>query len=520
MRERLVNNFQEIFIDDMQGSQRANRVNNGNVFTTDLAGGVRVGICIAHYVKKKHRQKALAQVHYREFGEGSGASKRKQLVEENIPFETAFTPTRINRYVLKPLRGQDRYWLWPNIQNIFPVLFSGVNTNRDEAIITFDEKELQGRMQMYYNKTISDKELAVHNPVIMKRAARYDPHKNRKLLLEKSTYQADSIIQYHYRPFDKRWLYWEEKAKLLNEKRKEFFEQVFDDNAFLVTSQTMRRGYDRHLFSKLMIDLHIFDPDARAFPLTLRHHPVVNGQRNVFDAEDWQYLPNIADFYDDLVKYKLLKRPKKQDGCTPMPKPKGILSRYGISVKDTSDPPRPTEEAFRLTSALFYHTLAILHTPKYREDHEEYLSEDWPRIPLPKMRDQLEEGEELGKQIANLLDPLSDTSGVLAEVQTLGKFAGQLDELKITSNPYWENNILHLSESLRLENVPKDVWDYTLGGYPVLNKWLSYRKDRLLNTSDALWLCEIIQRIAVLIRKSDQLDTFYESVIETSLEFV
>ena len=30
------------------------------------------------------------------------------------------------------------------------------------------------------------------------------------------------------------------------------------------------------------------------------------------------------------------------------------------------------------------------------------------------------------------------------------------------------------------KNVPRPVWEYTLGGYQVLKKWLSYREQTLL----------------------------------------
>lgn len=34
---------------------------------------------------------------------------------------------------------------------------------------------------------------------------------------------------------------------------------------------------------------------------------------------------------------------------------------------------------------------------------------------------------------------------------------------------------LYLNETVFLANVPREVWRYELGGYPVLKKWLGYR---------------------------------------------
>ena len=39
---------------------------------------------------------------------------------------------------------------------------------------------------------------------------------------------------------------------------------------------------------------------------------------------------------------------------------------------------------------------------------------------------------------------------------------------------------IHLNPTTRWRDVPKPVWQYTLGGYQVLKKWLSYRESALL----------------------------------------
>jgi hypothetical protein len=46
---------------------------------------------------------------------------------------------------------------------------------------------------------------------------------------------------------------------------------------------------------------------------------------------------------------------------------------------------------------------------------------------------------------------------------------------------------MHLNATTRWKGVPESVWAYTLGGYQVLKKWLSYREPALLGrplTSD------------------------------------
>ena len=39
---------------------------------------------------------------------------------------------------------------------------------------------------------------------------------------------------------------------------------------------------------------------------------------------------------------------------------------------------------------------------------------------------------------------------------------------------------IHLNDNARWSNIPAAVWNYRLGGYQVLKKWLSYRESKVL----------------------------------------
>ena len=39
---------------------------------------------------------------------------------------------------------------------------------------------------------------------------------------------------------------------------------------------------------------------------------------------------------------------------------------------------------------------------------------------------------------------------------------------------------VHLNDDVYWSNVPAAVWNYKLGGYQVLKKWLSYREHKVL----------------------------------------
>jgi len=60
------------------------------------------------------------------------------------------------------------------------------------------------------------------------------------------------------------------------------------------------------------------------------------------------------------------------------------------------------------------------------------------------------------------------------------------------------------------------VWDYTIGGYQVIKKWLSYREreqlGRALTPDEAREVMNIARRIAAILLLEPALNANYESV--------
>ena len=177
---------------------------------------------------------------------------------------------------------------------------------------------------------------------------------------------------------------------------------------------------------------------------------------------------------------------------------------------------------------LFHHVLAVLHDPAYREANAGALRMEWPRIPLPGWPDGNTPGaaEELaasaarGRELARLLDPDTPVLGVTAaplcpDMASIGvpvttdgcNMTG--DDFSVTAGwghfgtgdavmpgtgraeerPYTAGERAALGEAITTlgestvdvylngqaywRNVPIKVWNYKLGGYQVLKKWLS-----------------------------------------------
>lgn len=65
-------------------------------------------------------------------------------------------------------------------------------------------------------------------------------------------------------------------------------------------------------------------------------------------------------------------------------------------------------------------------------------------------------------------------------------------------------------------NVPTGVWSYTIGGYQVMKKWLSYRERSLLgrdlSKDEAREVMNMARRIAAILLLAPALDVNYRAV--------
>ena len=79
---------------------------------------------------------------------------------------------------------------------------------------------------------------------------------------------------------------------------------------------------------------------------------------------------------------------------------------------------------------------------------------------------------------------------------------------------------VYLSGLAYWSNVPAAVWEYYIGGYQVIKKWLSYREGKLLGrplikddtTDEARYVTAMARRIAAICLMQPALDANYAAV--------
>jgi hypothetical protein len=524
MRERYLEVFNQITIDCLNGDKyKTGKLTpegapDPSIFSTATnREGIQVGTAIA-LMAKTGTKEPINAIRYRALW---GKDKRNRLLAEAlgqaVPTYEKVTPALPLGlpFAVKAVSGG--YLDWPMLPELFPHSFPGVKTSRDDVVVDIDRDRLVRRMEAYFDSGVSDEEMGRLAPGAMDSTARFDAKATRDLLRRRGLL-ADNFFRYCYKPFDVRWIYWEPESKLLDEKRSEFFAQLPYAGTWL---------------------------EAR--------------QRQPMDAFDRGYVTRVlADNFGN-----------------------GLSSFFPLMVKDprpmhAHEPARPnlTDEAARylgdagaVPASLFFSAVAILHAPAYRHENQGGLKQDWPRIPLPSTKDLLLASASLGEQLAALLDPECPTPPVAAAVTSIGLIsaaegtldadAGDLEVTagwghagkggvtmpakgRVTERPMTPAEIAELppgavevlgattfdvwlNDCAYWRNIPTRVWEYTLGGYQVIKKWLSYRErplvGRSLTVEEARSVTDVARRIAAIVLMGPALDDNYRAVRANTIDW-
>lgn len=557
MRESLLSSFDAIWIDNLNGDKyRTGKVipkglpgegtADQSVFTTEQdPRGIQVGVAITTLVKRGDGEKggSIAAVSYRDFW-GLSHAKRQALLSalavEDWPAEKLMqsvarpgetrkyevvVPTEKNDWKLLPRNVSGGFEDWPDLAELFPVNFHGVNTNRGitGSLIEMQKQALVERMSDYFS-SVPWAEFSRRHPGLATPRARYKPEKVRDRLCRTSRYEEAKIKPYVQFPLDLRWIYYETEEKLISEHGPEFARNL-DANEFLVTVPEPRKASEtRPMLLTSLFGLHVHDRGAVTFPSHVRREVA---PRNLFSTGS----PDGVEPEANLAESVWITLARTWSLC-------GDLA--GDSAKD-------------LVHRLFHLTLALAHAPQYEADHKESLAQDWIHLPIPKDAEVLARAASLGETVGILLNPLSDATNALRmllgssrrSLAVGGKRGGGAvkdSELVVTfsyyggaqggwreraprpdeaSRPEWgeQTGDLYLNEDVFLSNVPERVWRYELGGYPVIKKWLGYRDagrrpGQPLSLAEHEHLRSMVHRIAALLLLHDALDRAYEQVIE------
>ncbi|HYD70249.1 type ISP restriction/modification enzyme [Azospirillum sp.] len=546
MRERFLEAFDTIWIDCLNGDKfKTGKVTpdgkpDPSIFSTGLnREGIGVGTAITLMVRRDPHGDGEATIRFRHLW-GTGKWRELSASADNDgvePYEAVEPDLGLGlRFIPGSVRAG--YTGWPSLMDLFAYSSPGVKTSRDISLVDIDLDRLQQRIGRYFDANYTLADLAHTMPELVVSRGRFDAKAIREALLPKGV-NSGVFVRYGYRPFDTRNLYWHPETKLLDEKRDSLSKVSRKNTLFLTTRQKAERGKEGSPFfvTRALPDWHLTRPGSICIPL-----------RDETEGTGKHLFSSI--------------RPEIQRAnLTPS------ASAYLDAIGGPEYLTEPGADAH-----LWMHCLAIGHAPAYLAENADGLSQDFPRIPLPSTRAGLEASAALGRRVADLLDVDSAVVGVTElplrrDLRVLGALRDARGErfraeggkgmpppvdLRVQAGwgragqngvcmpgrgdarprPQSDDERAALGEAAALLGdtvydvhlngdtywccVPAPVWEYTLGGYQVLKKWLSYREysllGRPLTAEEARYVTAMVRRITALLLLGPALDANYRAV--------
>jgi len=154
--------------------------------------------------------------------------------------------------------------------------------------------------------------------------------------------------------------------------------------------------------------------------------------------------------------------------------------------------------------AILYYIYAVLYSNTYRQKYAEFLKTDFPRVPFCRDYDLFRAIAKSGKNLAHLHLMKSKKLD-----KPIAKFEGSGDNL-VTKVLYNEKeSLVYINSSRYFGPISKDIWEYQIGGYQVMAKWLKDRKDRRLSLENIKQYCRIATAMKETMNIQKQIDTIY-----------
>ena len=480
MRYSLLKSFDKIYILDLHGNVRKKEISpdgskDENVF--DIMQGVSINIFV-RYSNSSLRERSrsnpnkidchaskearndniysnsdnsnLAKVyHYDLFGKRE--DKYKFLFDNNLDniewkelkFEAPFFLFIPQNEIIK-----SEYDRGISVKDMFRISNVGIVTSKDAVLIANDKEELENKILKNYNE-----------------------------------FDASFVNIISYRPFDKRFIYYDDKK--LERARKDVMEHFLNNKnniALNVARQSKIVGSWHYCFiTNTISDFSLMGGGNTGagyiFPLYIYDTENV---RKILREENEE----VGGMFEDI---KHFENKVRIENFTPKFR-KFINEKYG-EIKPEK---------------ILGYIYAILFHKEYRKKYLDFLKIDFPKIPFVESKDYFLKFAKLGEELYNLhLENLKIQKEVGEPMFKDNKNKNE----KIVKAIYNENEKdLFVNESLYFKNVDKEVWKYKIGGYQVLDKYLKSHKNENIDYEHFENVIKILTRSIEIEAEISKLD--------------
>ena len=461
MRQSIMSSFDQIFLIDLHGSTKPKEIvpeglENDNVFD------IQKGVAIALLVKKPGSEKGIWHLDMW----GNRLSKYQECANTNFKNidwakPKAFSPY----YMLSPLdwTGWDQYGHWWSVadslnpenekKQIFQVNVLGFQTHRDDFAVAFNREELAARVADFVEDHLTDQQIKEKYAIKDNRDWNVS---EARIQIKDNQNRKRHIIECALKPFDNRPCFF--GHEFMDYPRRELLDHVaWRENLQLLVPRQLGTEHWRHALvaDQVAESCCISDGSKEGnynFPLYLY-------------SERGQIAENLTPDFRTCLD-----------------------ARY--------DHHYTPEE-------ILGYIYAVLHAPAYRSRYAEFLRIDFPRIPFAETAEDFERLSALGWSLveAHLMRDLPR--------RNLGDFHGrggnEVEHVRWSA----EDQRISINKVQSFAPVPQDVWNFHIGGYQVIDKYLKSRKGRTLSLDEINHVARICDALAFTIDQMAAIDAAY-----------
>ncbi|MDQ1266994.1 MAG: hypothetical protein QG635_2147, partial [Bacteroidota bacterium] len=291
-----------------------------------------------------------------------------------------------------------------------------------------------------------------------------------------------------YRPFDYRYLFYHES--IIDRPRKEIMLNIQENNFALISGRAGHvvggKNWNLVFVTNIISDLNLF---YRGGSVLFPAYILKNGEENIFFG--------VKEPAPEYNAGRTASGLFKSENFTPE-------FREFIDGKYNTHKPFSPEE-------IIGYIYAILHCPSYREKYSEALMLDFPAVPFCDSAELFEKLSSLGLDLIQKHLLKSIPSG--EDFRILGENKGNGDNiiLKPSYNP--SSKALFYNKTQYFADIPEEVYEFNIGGYQVLNKYLKDRKGRLLSLDEITNIENVVKVLVYTIEQMKKIDILAEEWI-------
>ena len=453
MRQSLMRSFEQVYILDLHGNlKKKERSPDGS--KDDNVFDIEQGVAISIFVKRPGLERGVWH------GDlwGGRLSKYQAAAEGVLHSSVADQLYPSSPQYLLIRENIDRrklYNVFPSVREIFVLNGTGIITKRDDLTIHFEPSEVW----QVVTKFVLTPDEDLHEVFDLKEDVRdWKAIWAKKDLIESGP-DRSLVQKITYRPFDDRFTYNTGNSRgFLGWPVPRLMKHMANNNnVSLVTARTNKSPQPDHFFvSGIPTETKAGESTVQSYNFLL----YVSGERGDLTEN---FSPTFRSFID--ARYEYHYSPEEIFGCI----------------------------------------YAVLYAPTYRSDFGEFLRNDFPRVPFPDSSDDFEKLSKLGWALvqAHLLRELPRRG--LAAYHGKGDHSVEAVRYSVEEQTIW------ISETRFFKPVPQAVWEFHIGGYQVLDKYLKSRKGRMLSLDEINHVGAVADSLAFTIEQMAKIDEVYKA---------